>query len=198
MSARTLSLLVLLVVVLAGGRLAMSQQSSATPARPAFPPNDPVTRAMTAADGKGGGNETGPYDLVAGWPQNYCGDGHVIGSTGGIWAESPDRVFIFSRGCLPALKDTRGAGRELHPAAQRRRTTTCRRTTPSRHPRWDHVVNIVDRNGKLIESWEQHNKLFVRPHRVLINPVRSRDATSGWSTTARTRSTSSPTTARSW
>ena len=44
---------------------------------------------------------------------------------------------------------------------------------PSRHPRWDHVVSVVDRNGKLIESWEQHNKLFVRPHRVLVNPVRS-------------------------
>ena len=41
---------------------------------------------------------------------------------------------------------------------------------PARHPRWDHIVNIVDRNGRLVESWEQHNKLFVRPHRVLVNP----------------------------
>ena len=40
----------------------------------------------------------------------------------------------------------------------------------SRHPRWDHIVNVVDRNGRLIESWEQHNKLFIRPHRVKINP----------------------------
>ena len=30
---------------------------------------------------KGGGDETGPYNLVQGWPQNYCGDGYVIGST---------------------------------------------------------------------------------------------------------------------
>ncbi len=41
---------------------------------------------------------------------------------------------------------------------------------PARHPRRDHIVNIVDRNGRLIESWEQHNNLFVRPHRVLVNP----------------------------
>ena len=41
---------------------------------------------------------------------------------------------------------------------------------PARHPRWDHVVTFVDRNGKMIESWEQHNKLFVRPHRALVNP----------------------------
>ena len=43
---------------------------------------------------KGGDDATGPYDLVAGWPQNYCGEGHQIGSTAGIWAESPDRVII--------------------------------------------------------------------------------------------------------
>ena len=31
-------------------------------------------------------------------------------------------------------------------------------------------MNIVDRNGRLIESWEQHNKLFVRPHRIIVSP----------------------------
>src|SRR5262245_30770947 len=25
---------------------------------------------------KGGGDLTGEYELVAGWPQNWCGDGH--------------------------------------------------------------------------------------------------------------------------
>jgi hypothetical protein len=82
MSIRTLSLLAR-SVVLAGGRLAMSQQSSAT-ARPTFPPNDPVARVMTAVDSKGGGDETGPYDVMANWPQNYCGNGFVIGATVGI------------------------------------------------------------------------------------------------------------------
>jgi hypothetical protein len=114
---------------------------------------------------KGGGDVTGPYEVVAGWPQNWCGAGHVIGSTAGIWAETPDRVFIFSRGCLPELENpgalvpTRNAsGYDLS------------QKDPARHPRWDHIVNIVDRNGRLVESWEQHNKLFVRPHRVLVNP----------------------------
>jgi len=65
---------------------------------------------------KGGGDETGPYDLVAGWPQNYCGEGHVIGSTAGIWAESPDRVYIFSRGCLPVIKETGGAANSFIPS----------------------------------------------------------------------------------
>ena len=114
---------------------------------------------------KGGGDITGPYDLVTGWPQNWCGAGYQIGSTSGVWAESPDRVIIFARGCLPVLEDpgdpvpTRNAsGYDLS------------QKDPARHPRWDHIVNFVDRNGKLIESWEQHNKLFVRPHRILVNP----------------------------
>ena len=58
---------------------------------------------------KGGGDITGPYDVVAGWPQNWCGDGFQIGSTAGIWAESPDRVYVFARGCLPVLEEA-GAG----------------------------------------------------------------------------------------
>jgi hypothetical protein len=118
---------------------------------------------------KGGGDETGPYELVQGWPQNYCGDGYQIGSTAGIWAESPDRVFIFNRGCLPVLKDTRGAAESFIPARNASGYDLSQKDS-SRHPRWDHIVNIVDRNGRLVESWEQHNKMFVRPHRVLVNP----------------------------
>ena len=128
-----------------------------------------IVTAGALAQQKGGGDETGPYDLVAGWPQNYCGDGHVIGSTAGIWAESPDRVYIFSRGCLPVLADSRGAADSFIPARNASGYDLSQKD-PTRHPRWDHVFNVVDRNGKLIESWEQHNKLFVRPHRILVNP----------------------------
>jgi DNA-binding beta-propeller fold protein YncE len=129
---------------------------------------------------KGGDDVTGPYDLVAGWPQNYCGEGYQIGSTAGIWAESPDRVIIFNRGCLPVVKAERGSGIEggggteygpgsLVPGRNASGYDMSQKD-PARQPRWDHIVNVVDRNGKLIESWEQHNKLFVRPHRVLVNP----------------------------
>ena len=118
---------------------------------------------------KGGGEETGAYDIVPGWPANYCGPGFVIGATGGIWAESPDRVIVFSRGCLPEIKDDRGPAENFIPL-RNAANFDLSQTDPSRHPRWDHIVNIVDRNGRLVESWEQHNKLFVRPHRVVINP----------------------------
>jgi len=128
----------------------------------------------TAADGwaaiglpeepKGGADITGPYTLAANWPENVCGAGYQGGSVGGVFAETPDRVFVFQRGCLPVIEpgevvpERNASGYDLS------------QKDPARHPRWDHVLLIYNRDGKLVESWEQHNKLFVRPHRVKINP----------------------------
>ncbi len=114
---------------------------------------------------KGGGDMTGPYEVVAGWPQNWCGPGYQIGSTSGIWAESPDRVIVFARGCLPELENPGNLGPTRNASG-----FDLSREDPDRHPRWDHIVSIVDRNGRLVDSWEQHNELFVRPHRVLVSP----------------------------
>ena len=127
--------------------------------------------ATAISQEKGGSDTTGPYELVPNWPQNMCGAGYQGGSTAGIWAESPDRVFIFQRGCLPVLKTEGGGGGPggLVPA----RNTSgydLSQKDPARHPRWDHVLYVVNKQGKMIESWEQHNAKFVRPHRVLINP----------------------------
>jgi peptidylamidoglycolate lyase len=116
---------------------------------------------------KGGGDEFGPYELVPNWPENVCGPGFQQGSVGGIFAESPDRVLIFQRGCLPALKEP-VSSQSLVP--ERNASGYSLSANPERHPRWDNVLYIVNRDGKKIDSWEQHNKLFVRPHKVLINP----------------------------
>src|SRR5690606_38743122 len=97
---------------------------------------------------KGGGDEFGPYELVENWPQNPCGEGYQQGSVGGIFAESPDRVLIFQRGCLPALErpitsqslapDRNASGYDLS------------QKDPERRPRWDNVLYIVNRDGKKI------------------------------------------------
>jgi 6-bladed beta-propeller len=135
---------------------------------------------------KGGDDLTGPYELVENWPdqKGVCGD-HQFGSTAGIWAQSPDRVFIFQRGCLPIIKPTPGAGGGegpgggggstifgygSHVPARNASGYDMSQRDTARHPRWDHNLYVVDRNGKMVESWEQHNDKFVRPHRVLINP----------------------------
>lgn len=122
------------------------------------------------AQEKGGGDETGPYELVPGWPDNICGPGYQFGSTAGIFAQSPDRVFVFMRGCLPALTDGSWGGPQSLVPSRNASGYDLSAKDPARHPRWDHIVNVFNRDGKLLESWEQHNKLFVRPHRVLISP----------------------------
>ena len=62
------------------------------------------SRGVSAVEGqeKGGDDRTGPYDVVANWPQPlaFAKPGYIWGSTGGIFAESPNRIFIANRGEL--------------------------------------------------------------------------------------------------
>jgi sugar lactone lactonase YvrE len=122
--------------------------------------------AVSQTPQKGGEDETGPYELVANWPLPMCGSGYTSGSVGGVWAEAPDHVFVFQRGCLPIL-DPPADG-----IIPRRNASNFSLAAEDKAnwPRWDHVLTVYDRSGKLVESWDQHNSLFVRPHRVLMNP----------------------------
>jgi peptidylamidoglycolate lyase len=130
-----------------------------------------VGTASLLSQQKGGGAEiSGPYDVVPNWPVNMCGDGFQPGSASGVFAETPDRIFIFQRGCLPVQPDgSFGGDQDLVPTRNASGYDLSQKD-PARHPRWDHVLVIVNRDGQMVESWEQHNKLFVRPHKVLINP----------------------------
>jgi peptidylamidoglycolate lyase len=121
--------------------------------------------AVATARQKGGENETGPYTVAPNWPVPVCGQGYQWGSTGGVFAERPDHVFVFMRGCLPALPPFPGIV-PPRDAAQYSLGTDDR----SKWPKWEHVLMVIDRDGRMIESWDQHNALFVRPHRVLMNP----------------------------
>jgi peptidylamidoglycolate lyase len=115
-----------------------------------------VMPAETEVHPRGGEEETGHYYPVADWPKplpNHAG--WTWGSTAGVFAESPNRIFIFQRGELPARPS--GAP-EL--AAGLRDTER----------RMEHCLLIVNGEGALIDSWTQHDKLFKSPHRVLISP----------------------------
>ena len=108
---------------------------------------------------KGDEEETGPYEPVPNWPVPLHTD-FKNGSTIGVWAESPDRVMVFQRGELPISKEPLAAGYVPAEGA----------ATAATNPRWEHLFCIFDANGKLIESWEQYNDLFIRPHRIVMNP----------------------------
>jgi hypothetical protein len=115
---------------------------------------------------KGGDDRTGPYDVVANWPQPlaFAKPGYIWGSTGGIFAESPDRVFIANRGelKLPAT---------LPPGFTGFWGSIEQATTPT--PEFRNCIVVVNREGKAVESWTQWDYLFADgrgPHSVLISP----------------------------
>jgi hypothetical protein len=109
---------------------------------------------------KGGEDLTGPYEVVPDWPKPMH-DGWTWGSVAAVWAESPDRVFIFQRGELPVLEKRVGSG------------GIPTRVATSAKPRWQNCLVVFDRNGNVVQSWRQHDDKFVRPHRIAIGASRN-------------------------
>jgi peptidylamidoglycolate lyase len=110
---------------------------------------------------KGGEELTGPYEVVENWPQPLADhDGWTWGSTAGVFAETPNRIFIYQRGELP----------ELPPRTETGGGSLPQRVANQADPRMEHCLMVVDGEGKLIAAWTQHDKLFKRPHRVLMSP----------------------------
>src|SRR5688500_19121113 len=104
-----------------------------------------LAAAMVAQQPRKGGDDlTGPYEVVPNWPQNPCGPGYQGGSVGGVFAETPDRVFVFQRGCLPAIDH----GNDIVPE-RNASGYDLSQTAADRHPRWDKVLLIYNRDGKI-------------------------------------------------
>src|ERR1700688_529881 len=49
---------------------------------------------------KGGDDRTGHYEAAPRWPKPWRDKRYIWGSTGGIFAETPNRIFIANRGEL--------------------------------------------------------------------------------------------------
>ena len=114
---------------------------------------------------KGGDDRTGPYDAVQGWPHPLPDKGYIWGSTGGIFAETPNRIFIANRGELKLPdklpRNFNGFSGSLGLAAT------------GLVPVFKNCIAIVDADGTLIEAWTQWDHLFEDgrgPHSVLISP----------------------------
>jgi len=116
---------------------------------------------------KGGEDETGPYEVVPNWPQPIAGPGYVWGSQGGAFAESPNRVFLLSRGELKLPEklpnNFNGYYGSIGSASRSESAPDVMRN----------CIVIVDANGKMVESWTQWDHLFEGgrgPHTVKISP----------------------------
>jgi hypothetical protein len=118
---------------------------------------------------QGGGAElsTGPYQVDQNWPVvSWPSPGYIWGSQAGVFPESPDRVFLASRGELklpgPVPNNFPGNWAALGLGGA---------TTPL--PEMRNVIVVVNREGRMIESWRQWDSLFDGgrgPHQIYISP----------------------------
>ena len=110
----------------------------ASPARTQDVPRNPYTRPSTAF-----------YDVQT-WPLNFSTPGYVRGSNSGIFVESPDRIYLITRG-------------ETKP--------------PDTRPELRDCIVVANSRGEIVERWSQHDHLFAvggrGPHRIKISPYDS-------------------------
>src|SRR5882757_2912287 len=114
---------------------------------------------------KGGEEETGPYAVVENWPTPWAKQGYIWGSQPGVFADTPDRIFIAARGELK-LPDTLPRGFNGIWGSLKQRATEPK-------PEMRNCIVVVDRSGKPIEAWTQWDKLFESgggPHKIQISP----------------------------
>ena len=166
-------------------------------AQPAAETPAPAAGFAAVAGERGGQDQTGPYEVVRDWPKPLSQlPGHekwTFGAAQGIFAETPNRVFLLQRGELPNLdRPTEVPYPNVGPSVSFPVTQTPWRNAsvgPVASPgnqgsdgwngwkgklgvdaRWEHCVLVVDANGTITEDWTKWDSLFRRPHSVTINP----------------------------
>jgi hypothetical protein len=134
---------------------------------------------------RGGQEEFGPYEVVENWPQplpdgpdGVTHAGWTWGSTGAVFAETPDRIWIAQRGELPLPPGARPFTPYSMLEPPRRATGNDDDGTRGWERRYHHVIFVVDRNGATVQAWPQHDKLFGveggrGPHKIKMSPYDS-------------------------
>ena len=110
-----------------------------------------------------------PYEVVRGWHKPFAQTGYAFGGNSGVFAESPDRIFVAMRGeaRLPSpipqgyLGFAGSVGINVLFEAGRRT--------------WRHCLYTLDRDGRVLEMWDQWDHLCrdsdgPGPHRIRISP----------------------------
>ncbi len=126
----------------------------------------PITGAQAVPEGPVGPS---PYDVVRGWHTPFAEPGLAFGGNSGVFAESPDRIFVAQRGEFrlpdplpPAFAGFAGSiGMNVLTLADRRV--------------WKNCLYTLDRNGKVKERWTQWDNMCEGssgpgPHRIRISP----------------------------
>ena len=140
---------------------------------------------------------TGPYDVVPDWPKDLStlpgNEKWTWGAGQGVFAESPNRVYVVQRGQLPVLPRIQGTALpQIAPNLSFPVMGLLRNATQASPPGalevngkvgddsdagkagvdflWENCIVVIDRNGNIIERWTQWDKMLRRPHSVYISP----------------------------
>ena len=130
------------------GQIMSATQGGAPPQEAYYLSSD----QLIPVNGKGGSNIMGPYVRAKDWPQLLPG-GRKIDSGPAIYAESPNRIYVGTRGTrLPYPKQDVGWQRQtiMH---------WFHLTADDLKPQHDFVLNVFDGQGKLIENWKQYDTI---------------------------------------
>lgn len=110
-----------------------------------------------------------PYRIVSGWHKPFADPGFAFGGNSGVFAESPDRIFVAQRGefRLPTPVPVEYAG-FAGSLKMNVLNLTDRRV-------WQHCLYTLDRDGRVKELWTQWDRLCEGsdgpgPHRIRISP----------------------------
>ena len=110
-----------------------------------------------------------PYNVVEGWHKPFAKQGFAFGGNSGIYAESPDRIFIAQRGetRLPIPIPPEFAGYAGSIGINTLRATALRT--------WQNCLYTIDGDGNVIDIWDQWDYLCAGsegpgPHRLRISP----------------------------
>ena len=110
-----------------------------------------------------------PYDVVANWHTPFAEEGFAFGGNSGVFAESPDRIFISQRG------ETRLPNPVPPEFAGYAGSIGINVLSDSEFRTWQNCLMVVDGDGNVLEVWDQWDHLFQGgdgpgPHRVRISP----------------------------
>ena len=146
--------------------------------------------AAQASQERGGQDEFGPYEPVLDWPKPLQDGqdgvrhaGWTWGSVGGIYAETPDRIWVAMRGELPLPADAKPWTHYGLLTPPRNATgnpdgmnATCEPTEKRGwERRFHHSIFVLDRNGNVVEDWAHFNKMSEGacgrgPHKIKMSP----------------------------
>ena len=110
-----------------------------------------------------------PYNIISGWHKPFAEEGFAFGGSSGVFAESPNRIFVAQRGetRLPDPIPAEFSGFAGSVGINVLFATDLRV--------WEHCLYTLDSDGNVREMWDQWDHLCEGsdgpgPHRLRINP----------------------------